>query len=86
MSDLDFSCKFSKSQYNCLAFVDGLIRATEESLLPEIVQYSPYYISRIECFFFASKELNLYILFAITAAGVVLFGGPKKYPSTSSIV
>ena len=36
--------------------------------------------------FTASKELNLNILFAITAATVVLFGGPKKSPRTSPIV
>ena len=35
---------------------------------------------------FASKGSNNYILFAITAAGVVLCGGPKKSPPTSSIV
>ena len=29
---------------------------------------------------------NFYILFAITAAGVVPCGGPKKSPRTSSIV
>ena len=36
--------------------------------------------------FTASKGLNLYILFAITAAGVVPCGGPTKSPRTSSIV
>ena len=34
----------------------------------------------------AFKGANLYILFAITAAGVVPCGGPKTYPHTSSIV
>ena len=34
----------------------------------------------------ASKGSNLYILFAITAAGVVPCGGRKKSPRTSSIV
>ena len=38
-----------------------------------------------ECFT-ASKRSNNYILFAITAAGVVPCGGPKKSPRTSSIV
>ena len=33
-----------------------------------------------------SKGSNNYILFAITAAGVVPCGGPKKSPRTSSIV
>ena len=36
--------------------------------------------------FTASKGSNLYILFAITAAGVAPCGGPKKSPRTSSIV
>ena len=39
----------------------------------------------IECFI-TSKGSNLYILFAITAAGVVPCGGRKKSPRTSSIV
>ena len=37
-------------------------------------------------FFIACKGSNLYILFAITAAGVVLCGGRNKSPRTSSIV
>ena len=36
--------------------------------------------------FTASKGSNNYILFAITAAGVVPCGGPKKSPRTSSKV
>ena len=36
--------------------------------------------------FTASKGCNNYILFAITAAGVVPCGGPKKSPRTLSIV
>ena len=36
--------------------------------------------------FTASKVSNNYILFAITAAGVVPCGGPKKSPLTSFIV
>ena len=82
--DLDFSCKFSKLQYNRLAFVAGLNRATEEGLLPEIAQYSPYYLPLNV--FTASKGSNLYILLDITAAGVVSCVGPKKSPRTSSIV
>ena len=34
----------------------------------------------------ATKGSNFYILFAITAAGVVPCGGPKKSPRTSIIV
>ena len=37
---LDFSCNYSKLQYNSLAFVAGLKRATDEVLLPEIAQYT----------------------------------------------
>ena len=58
--DLDFSCKFSKLQYNGLAFVAGLGGATDEGLLPEIAQYSPYYPPLNV--FTASKGSNLYIL------------------------
>ena len=36
--------------------------------------------------FTASKGSNNYILFAITAAGVVPCGDPNKSPGTSSIV
>ena len=35
---------FSKLQHNSLAFVAGLKRATDEGSLPEIAQYSPYYL------------------------------------------
>ena len=42
--DLDSSCKFSKLQHNSLAFVADLKRATDEGSLPEIAQYSPYYL------------------------------------------
>ena len=38
------SRKFSKLQYNSLAFVAGFKRATDEGSLPEIAQYSPYYL------------------------------------------
>ena len=67
-----------KLQYNSLAFVAGLKRATDEGSLPEIAQYSPYYLTLDV--FVASKVSNLYILFAITAAGVVSCGGRKKSP------
>ena len=60
--DLDFSCKFSKLKYNSLAFVAGLKRATDEGSLPEIAQYSPYYLPLNVLI--ASKGSNLYILFA----------------------
>ena len=58
--------------------------ALYEGSLPEIAQYSPYYLPLNV--FTAAKGSNLYILFAITAAGVVPCGGRKKSPSTSSIV
>ena len=46
-----------------LAFVAGFKRATDEGLLPEIVQYSPYYLPLNV--FAASKGSNLYIFFNI---------------------
>ena len=58
---LDLSCKLSKLQYNSLAFVAGLKRATDEGSLPEITQYSPYYLPLNV--FTASRGSNLYILF-----------------------
>ena len=58
--DLDSSCKFSKLQHNSLAFVVGLKKATDEGSLPEIAQYSPYYLPLNV--FTASKGSNLYIL------------------------
>ena len=73
-----------KLQYNSLAFVAGSKRTTDEGSLPEIAQYSPYYL--LLNVFTASKGSNLYILFAITAAGVVPCGGSKMSPRTSSIV
>ena len=45
-----------------------------------------YYSKSSFIVFTASKESNNYILFSITAAGVVPCGGPKKSPRTSSIV
>ena len=58
------SCKFSKLQHNySLAFVAGLKRATDEGSLPEIAQYSPYYLPLNV--FTASKGSNLYILFSL---------------------
>ena len=71
-------------QYNSLAFVAGFKRATDKRSLPEIAQYSPYYLPLNV--FTASKGSKLYILFAITAAGVVPCCGPKMLPRTSSIV
>ena len=67
-----------------LVFVAGLQRTSDEGSLPEIAQYSPYYFPLNVSI--ASKGSNLYILFVITAAGVVPCGSPKKSPRTSSIV
>ena len=58
-----FSYKFSKLQHNGLAFVAGFKRATDEGSLPEIAQYSPYYLPWNV--FTASKGSNLYILLVI---------------------
>ena len=56
----------------------------KQGSLPEIAQYSPCYFPLN--IFTASKGFKHFILFAITAAGVVPCGGPKKSPRTSSIV
>ena len=42
--------------------------------------------SRLLNVFSALKGTHFYILFVVTAAGVVLSGSPKKQPCTSSIV
>ena len=55
-----------------------LQRATDKGSVPEIAQYGPF--SQL------SKGSNIYILFAITEAGVVPCGGFKMSPRTSSIV
>ena len=68
--DLDFSCKFSKLQYNSLAFLAGFKRATDEGSLPEIVQYSPYYLPLNV--FTVFKGSNLYILFGFTGMTYLL--------------
>ena len=52
--------------------------------LPEIAQYSPHFLPLND--FTATNGSNIYIVFAITAAGVVPCGGRKKSPRTSSIV
>ena len=59
--DLDFSCKFSKFQYNNLAFVAGLKRGTVDGSLPEIAQYSPYYLS-LNVFTASQRIKHLYFI------------------------
>ena len=49
----------------------------------ETVQSGPYSSLNV---FSALKGTHFYILFVVTAAGVVLCGSPKKQPRTSSIV
>ena len=56
--------------------VAGLLRFTDYGSVPEIAQYGPNYLPLNV--FTASKGSNFYILFAITAAGVVPCGGPKS--------
>ena len=56
--------------------VAGLYRVTDESSVPEIAQYGPYYIPFNV--FTTSKGPSFDILFAITAAGVVSCGGPRS--------
>ena len=47
-----------KLLYYSLAFVAGLKRATDDGSLPEIAQYSPYYLPLNICIAF--KGSNLY--------------------------
>ena len=54
----------------------ALKRATDEGSLSEIAQYSPYNLP--SSVFIAAKGSNRYISFAITAASIVPFGGPKS--------
>ena len=71
-------------QHNSQALDAGLTRATDEGSLPEIAQYYPFYLPLNV--FTASKGSNFYILFAVTAAGVVPCGDPKISPRTSPIM
>ena len=66
-------------QYIYLAIV-----AVYKGSVLEIAQYGPYYIPLNV--FTASKRSSFYLLFVITAAGVVPCGGPKKSTRTSAIV
>ena len=58
--------------------VSRLFQFSLEGSVAEIVQYGPYFITLN--IFTASKGSNFYILFAITAAGVVSCGGPNSLP------
>ena len=49
---LDFSCKFSKLQYKCLAFVADLKRASDEGLLPYYLPLMFYCFQRIKRLYF----------------------------------
>ena len=72
---------------HCLLFTDFRCQFCKGSLMkvhyPKL--YNMAHLLSLNVFT-ASKESNNYILFAITAAGVVPCGGPKKSPRTSSIV
>ena len=59
--DLGFSCNFFEITVQNLAFVAGFKRATDEGSLPEIGQYSPYFLPLNV--FTASKGSNFYILY-----------------------
>ena len=65
-----------------MAFIASSFRVSEENLVFKTVQSGPY--SSFECSS-AIKGTHFYILFVVTAAGVVLCGSPKKQPRTSSI-
>ena len=67
----------------CTIVMQFSVRATDEGSLPEIVQYSPHYLP-LNVLLLPKDQT--FIFFAITAAGVVPCGAPKKSPRTSSIV
>ena len=50
-------------RHNSLAFVASLKRSTDEGSLPEIAQYSPYFLPLNV--FTVSKGSNFYILLAV---------------------
>ena len=56
----------------------GHYRVTDEALLAETTQYDPSFL--LWMFSLLLKELNFWILFAFTAAGVVPCGGRKTSP------
>ena len=66
-------------QHNSLAFVAALKRATDEGSLPEIAQYSPYYLPLNV--FTASKGSNLYILF-----NPIIMSTPNDYNTVYTIL
>ena len=78
-------CLVEIRYYNILslAFNASSNRVTEENLVFETIQSGIYLLSNV---FSAVKEAHFYIVFVVTAAGVLLCGSPKKPPRTSSIV
>ena len=54
-----------------------------EILIMEKKNSGPYFLLNV---FSDLKGTHLYILFVVTATGVVLCGSPKKQPRTSTIV
>ena len=59
--DLDFYVIFLKLRCDGLTFNAGYKRATDEGSLPEIAQYSQYYLPLPLNVFTASNGSNLYI-------------------------
>ena len=80
-------CSITRQSHQCLLNVDISV------LMDTPVQYSnsdyeEYSLAHtlLLNIFYALKGTRFYILFFVTAAGVVLCGSPKKQPRTSSIV
>ena len=80
-----FGCLDETRNYRILslAFIASSFRVTEENLVFETVQSGAHTLLNV---FSTLKGTHFYILFVVTAAGVVLCGSPKKQPRTSSIV
>ena len=74
---LFIGCLVETQNYSILslAFIASSFKVTEENLVFETVQSGPY--TSFE-YFLCSLRTYFYILFVVTAAGVVLYGSPKS--------
>ena len=76
------SLKFKITEY-FLPLFSSSFRVTEEARLPETAVWPTFFLLNVST---ALKGIHTYILFVVTAAGVVQCGIPKKRSRTSSIV
>ena len=78
-------CLAETSNYSILslALITSSFRKNEEKIVFETEESGQYPFFNV---FPALEGTHFYILFGVTAAGVVLFGSHKKQPRSSSIV